>query len=203
MKTTIVASMLLLCIICLPLSVFAQKESVNLVKNGEFEKFTGDNPESWDTSNIPGTLTVVSASKTCKSGALAVKCEVKDFFGSIVAGFVCQKNIPTGGKDVHFSASFLVHSVGKDQAVLVLCFQNTGGSTIGTVEEYIEDTNSKWVAFSKEYKSPAGAALVHVRLTILPIKESERSHQGSYLICDDLRLASIAPPAPSEKPLIQ
>ncbi|MCX6133723.1 MAG: hypothetical protein NTU47_07925 [Ignavibacteriales bacterium] len=202
MKTTIVASMLLL-VCCLPLTALAQKESSNLVKNGDFEKFTGENPEGWDTSNIPGTLTVVSASKTCKSGTHAVKCEVKDFYGSIVAGFVCQKNLPTGGKDLHLSASYMVHAVGKDQAVIVLCFQNAAGSTIGTVEEYIEDTNSKWSEFSKEYKSPAGSALVHVRLTILPNKESERAHPGSFLICDDMKIAALTPPAPAEKPLIQ
>jgi hypothetical protein len=194
---------MLLLVLCLPLGVYAQKESANLIKNGDFEKFTGDNPDGWETSNIPGTLTVVSASKQTKSGIHAVKCEVKDFYGSIVAGFVCQKNIPSAGKDLRLSGNLLMHSIGKDQAVIVLCFQNAGGSTIGTVEEYIDDTNSKWAGFTKEYKSPAGSAVVHVRLTVLPGKENEKAHAGSYLICDDLKLAAFVPVAPAEKPLIQ
>ena len=202
MKATTVLVTLLL-VLCLPLCVYAQKESANLIKNGDFEKFTGDNPDGWDTSNIPGTLTVVSASKIAKSGAHAVKCEVKDFYGSMIAGFVCQKNIPNAGKDLRLSGSFMVHSVGKDQGVVVICFQNAGGSTIGTVEEYFDDTNSKWTEFSREYKSPAGSALVHVRLTMLPTKDSEKVHPGSYVLCDDLKLATFTPAAPAEKPLIQ
>jgi hypothetical protein len=202
MKTTTVLVTLLL-VLCLPLCVYAQKESANLIKNGDFEKFTGDNPDGWDTSNIPGTLTIVSASKIAKSGAHAVKCEVKDFYGSMIAGYVCQKNIPNAGKDLRLSGHFMVHSVGKDQGVIVICYQNAGGSTIGTVEEYIDDTNSKWTEFSKEYKSPAGSALVHVRLTVLALKDSEKLHAGSYLICDNLKLAAFTPVAPADKPLIQ
>jgi len=202
MKNTIVFS-LLFCILCIPVSVVAQKESGNLVKNGDFEKFTGDNPDSWETSNIPGTLTVVSDSRQSKSGSHAVKCEVKDFYGSIMCGFVCQKNIPIGGKDVRLSAHLIVHSVGKDQAVIVLCFQNASGSTIGTIEEYVDETNAKWNEFSRECKSPAGSATVHVRLTILPGKESGKAHPGSYLICDDLKLTALTPVAPVDKPLIQ
>jgi len=202
MKTTTVLVTLLL-VLCLPLSVYAQKESANLIKNGDFEKFTGDNPDGWDTSNIPGTLTVVSASKVARSGAHAVKCEVKDFYGSMIAGFVCQKNIESRGKDLRLSCNFMVHSVGKDEAVIVICFQNAGGSTIGTVEEYFNDTNSKWTEFSKEYKSPAGSAVVQMRLTVLPGKDAEKVHAGSYLICDDLKLAAFTPVAPAEKPLIQ
>jgi hypothetical protein len=189
MKPSIVFSLVLL-IFCSPSSALAQKESANLIKNGDFEKFTGDNPDGWDTSNIPGTLTVVSPSKTCKSGLRAVKCEVKDFFGTAIAGYVFQKNIQTGGKDVRLSGSFVMHSLGKDQGVIVLCFQNVSGSTIGTVEEYIDDTNAKWVDLSKEYKAPSGAAIVHVRVTVLPGNESERAHPGSFMTCDEMKLTA-------------
>jgi hypothetical protein len=199
MKTLTVFSLFLL-ILCLPMSALSQKESANLIKNGDFEKFTGDNPDGWDTSNIPGTLTVVSASKVVKSGTHSVKCEVKDFYGSVIAGYVCQKNIETGGKDVRITANFLVHSVDKDLGVLVLCFQNSGGSTVGTVEEYINDSNSKWVDLNKEFKSPAGSSSVHIRLTLLAGKNADKVHPGSYMICDDVKLVTITP---AEKPLIQ
>lgn len=202
MKTTTVLVTLLL-VLCLPLCAYGQKESANLIKNGDFERFTGDNPDGWETSNIPGTLIVVSASKLARSGAHAVKCEVKDFYGSMIAGFVCQKNIPNAGRDLRLSANFMVHAIGKDQAVIVICFQNAGGSTIGTFEEYIDDTNSKWAGFSREYKSPAGSAIVHVRLTVLPGKDNEKVHAGSYLLCDNLNLAAFTPEAPAEKPLVQ
>lgn len=199
MKTSIVFSMVLL-ILCLPMSVLAQKETGNLIKNGDFEKFTGENPDGWDTSNIPGTLTVVSASKSSHSGARAVKCEVKEFFGSIIAGYVCQKNIQTGGKPLQFSGSFLVRSVEGDQGVIVICFLNATGSTVGTLEEYLDDSKSKFVDYAKDIETPAATAAVHVRLTVLPGKGSEKAHPGSYVIADDLRLVGMAP---KEKPLVQ
>ncbi|HTY38582.1 MAG TPA: hypothetical protein VMH23_15795 [Bacteroidota bacterium] len=202
MKTTLAVSLLVL-VLFVPVTLLAQKEAANLIRNGDFEKFTGDNPDGWDTSNIPGTLTVVSASAVSKSGAKAVRCEVKDFYGSIIAGFVCQKNIPTEGKDLKLSASMMVHAVGSDQAVIVLCYLNSSGSTIGTIEEYVEDTRSKWTDIVKEYKSPPGSAMVHVRITVLADKASEKVHPGSYLICDNLRLNTVTPVAPVEKPLIQ
>jgi hypothetical protein len=201
MKTNIVLSVLLLMVFLLVShAAYAQKESGNLLKNGDFEKFTGDNPDNWENSNIPGTLTVVSPSKTCHAGARAVKCEVKEFYGSVVAGYVCQKSIPTEGKDLHLSGYFLVRSVERDLGVVVLCFQNSGGSTVGTVEEYLDDSKSKFLEFTKEIKSPANASSVHVRLTVLPGKESEKLHPGSYVICDDLKLVTIAP---KEKPPVQ
>ena len=198
MKTMIVLGLVIL--LASPRCAFAQKEPENLIKNGDFEKFTGDNPDFWDTSNIPGTLTVVSASKQAHSGARAIKCEVKDFGGSIVAGYACQKNMPTSGKDLHISGAFLVRSVEGDQGLIILCFQNSGGSTVGTVEEYLEDTKSKFVDFSKNIKPPAATASVHVRLTVLPSKGNEKAHVGSYLICDDLKLTAVAP---KETPLVQ
>ena len=183
-----------------PWCAFAQKEPENLIKNGDFEKFTGENPDFWDTSNIPGTLTVVSPTKQSHSGAKAVKCEVKEFGGSIVAGYTCQKNIPTGGRELRISGSFFVRSVEKDQAVVILCFQNSSGSTVGTVEEYLEDTKSKFLDLSKVIKPPAAAASVHVRMTLLPSKGNEKAHVGSFMVCDDLKLTHLAP---KETPLVQ
>lgn len=193
-----------LCILLLLLVVsdtmLAQKESDNLLKNGSFEKFTGDNPDFWDANNIPGTLTVVSGWKTGNGASRAVKIEVKDFYGSVITGYACQKNIETGGKDLQLNGSFAIQSVGKDQGVMVFCFQNATGSTIGSQEEYLDDTKGKFVPFSKEIKAPAGSAVLQVRLTILPDKGSEKAHVGSYMLCDDLKLVAMVA---KEKPLIQ
>jgi hypothetical protein len=201
MKTLTVLGLVLLLVS--PWYAFAQKEPENLIKNGDFEKFTGDNPDLWDTSNIPGTLTVVSASKQAHSGQRAVKCEVKDFGGTLVAGYACQKNMQTGGKDLHLKGAFLMRSIEKDQGALILCFVNSGGSTVGTMEEYVDDTKSKFIELDKDVKPPAGTSAVHLRLTIFPDKSSEKTHVGSYVVCDDLRLTTVAPAPPKEKPPVQ
>jgi hypothetical protein len=118
----------------------------------------------------------------------------------VIAGYVCQKNIETGGKDIQINGSFSLQSIGQDQGVMVLCFQNAGGSTLGSEEEYLNDTKGKFVQFTKEIKAPAGSAFLQLRLTILPDKGSAKAHPGSYLLCDDLKLTTIAI---KEKPLIQ
>jgi hypothetical protein len=197
---TLTALLVLLLVLFLPQPLLAQKGSENLLKNGDFEKFTGDNPDNWDANNIPGTLTVVSAWRTGTAGLRAVKIEVKDFFGSVITGYACQKNVETGGRDLQLTGSFAVQSVGKDQGVLVFCFQNAAGSTIGSQEEYLDDTKGKFVQFSKEIKAPAGSAVLQFRLTMLPSKGSEKAHPGSFLLCDDLKLTGIAI---KEKPLVQ
>ena len=185
---TLTALLVLLLVLFLPQTLLAQKGSENLLKNGDFEKFTGDNPDNWDANNIPGTLTVVSAWRTGTAGLRAVKIEVKDFFGSVI------------GRDLQLTGSFAVQSVGKDQGVMVFCFQNAAGSTIGSQEEYLDDTKGKFVQFSKEIKAPAGSAVLQFRLTMLPNKGSEKAHPGSFLLCDDLKLTGIAI---KEKPLVQ
>lgn len=199
MKTLKNISILLL-VIALPQTMIAQKESENLLKNGNFEKFTGDNPDAWDANNIPGTLTVVSASKISNSGMRAVKIEVKDFFGSVISGYVCQKSIETGGKDLQLKGSYALQPFGKDQGVIVLSFQNAAGSTVGSHEEYLDDSKGKFVPFTKEIKAPTGAAFLQMRITILPDKGSEKAHPGSFLLCDDLKLTTIEI---KEKPLVQ
>jgi hypothetical protein len=191
---------ILLFVLFLPQTTIAQKGSENLLKNGNFEKFTGDNPDNWDANNIPGTLTVVSASRISNSGMRAVKIEVKDFFGSVISGYVCQKDIETAGKDLLIKGFYALQSFGKDQGVIVLSFQNSAGSTVGSDEEYLDDSKGKFVPFTKEIRAPAGAAMLQVRITILPDKGSEKAHPGSYLLCDDMKLSTIAI---KEKPLVQ
>jgi hypothetical protein len=88
-------------------------------------------------------------------------------------------------------AFFALQSFGKDQGVIVICFQNSTGSTLGSHEEYLDDTKGKFVQFTKEIKAPAGTAMLQLRLTILPDKGSEKAHPGTFLLCDDLKLTAI------------
>jgi len=98
MKRSIVLIASILWII--PCILAAQTESANLIKNGDFEKFTGDEPVDWETSNIPGSLTVVSPDRLSHGGTKGVRCDVKDFFGTKIAGYVYQKNIRLTGRNL-------------------------------------------------------------------------------------------------------
>lgn len=186
-------AMIALILSMIPLPVAAQTQSANMVKNGDFEKFTGDTPVGWETSNIPGTLTVVSSSPLAHGGTKGMKCEVKDFYGSKIAGFAYQKNIELLGKELQLSGYYLFHSVGKDAAVVILCFQNAAGSTVGTDEQYFREEKREFTRFTKEIKAPDAASTVQVRLTILDDAEGGTLDLGSYVVFDDIKLVALPP----------
>ena len=93
-----------------------------------------------------------------------------------------------------------MHSVGKDEGLVTIAFQNITGSNLGNVEEYVEDTKGKFLEFSKEFDAPAGSVAIQLRITMLPEKSSEKAHPGTFLICDDVKLVAFTP---KEKPAIQ
>lgn len=195
MKRAIVLIAGIFCI--MPYVLAAQPASENLIKNGDFEKFKGDNPVDWETSNIPGSLTVVSPERIAHGGRRAVRCEVKDFYGTKIAGYVCQKNIRLTGRNLRLSGYYIMNSVGKDAGVVIVCFVSAGGATLGTSEEYFRGSKKDFVHFSKTMEAPADAATCQVRLTILNEAEDGALHVGSYAILDDLELSVFAPkPAP-------
>jgi hypothetical protein len=198
MKRTVVQ---LACIFwIIPCILAAQTESANLIKNADFEKFTGDDPVNWETSNIPGSLTVVTSDRLAHGGRKSIRCDVKDFYGSKIAGYVCQKNIPLSGRNLQLSGYYVMHSVGKDAGVVIVCFVSAGGATLGTVEEYFGESKTDFVHFTKDLEAPAEVASCHVRLTILSGPEGESLHPGSYVLFDDIKLV-VVPPKP--KPVVE
>jgi hypothetical protein len=177
----------------IPCILAAQSVSDNLIKNADFEKFKGDDPVDWDTSNIPGSLTVVSPDRIAHGGTKGVRCEVKDFYGTKLAGFVCQKNIRLTGRNLKLSGYYMMNSVGKDAGVVIICFVSAGGATLGTTEEYFRESQKEFVHFTKTLEAPADAATCQVRLTILGEPEGGTLHVGSYAIFDDLELSVVTP----------
>ncbi|MER3523457.1 MAG: hypothetical protein C4326_05150 [Ignavibacteria bacterium] len=71
---------------------------VNLLKNGDFEKFVGGEPVGWTTNNIPSMLVIVSSSSLSASGKSAVRYDVKKFYETNMAGMINQKKYPCWGK---------------------------------------------------------------------------------------------------------
>jgi hypothetical protein len=184
----------------IPCILAAQTESANLVKNGDFENFKGDDPVDWETSNVPGSLTVVSADRLAHGGRKGVRCDVKDFYGTKIAGYVCQKNISLTGRNLQLSGYCVMNSVGKDAGVVIVCFVSAGGATLGTVEEYFRASTKDFVRFTRDLEVPAEATTCQVRLTILSDPEGEGLHAGSYAVFDDVKLV-VVPPKP--KPVVQ
>ena len=161
----------------------------NLMKNGDFERFAGDEPVGWETSNIPRMCTVVSASARAHGGKLAVKLEVKECFGSKVPGMITQKNIRVTGRDYKMAFFYLVKSVGGDVGYVSMDFKNAEGSTIRMCEQRLIDTKDAFVPLNVNFPAPEGATAGDLRIALLAGRSDGSLHEGSYLLIDDMVLA--------------
>ena len=164
----------------------------NLLKNGNFEKFSGSEPEGWTTTNIPKTLTVVSPTPRAHGGKTAVKCEVGDFFGSKMAGMVRQRDIDVPSSDLKMSGYYLLNSVGKDLGYIAFDFQNAEGSTVGTSEHHLTAGGADFSPFTFTVPVPSGSVHLELKCTLLSTQEDGKLHSGTFLILDDLELAAVA-----------
>ena len=175
----------------LPLLLANSPTGRNLLKNGDFEKFKGSEPEGWETTNIPKVLTVVSPSTRVHGGKTAVRCDVKDFFGSKMAGMVCQKEVDIAGQSLQMNGYYALHSVGKDAGFVAFEFQNADGNTVKLYEENLIEPTEEFKLFSLTVPVPPSAEHLCVRCTILPGTGGERLHEGSYIVFDDLQVTAL------------
>ena len=165
----------------------------NLLKNGNFESFTGNDPKFWATSNIPKVMVVVSPDSKCKSGASSVRCEVKDFHGSKMAGMISQSGIPVSGTMLTLKGFYLLHSVGKDAAFISIELVDQEGNTVKICHENLTGPAANFTPFTMTGDIPHSAVKLDIKLTILPDENSESLHEGSYVLFDDLELVPVAP----------
>lgn len=165
----------------------------NLIRNGDFEKFSGNEPVGWETTNLGKMLTVVSPSTKAHSGTYAVKCEVKASFGSTMPGMIAQKKIPVSGETVQLSLQYLLSSVGRDAGFLAVDFQNDEGSTVGMCEHYLTTSTAEYTLFKAATKKPPNASMCEFRLTLMPEKEGGKLHEGSSILVDDIELVAVTP----------
>ncbi|HXG37703.1 MAG TPA: hypothetical protein VNL36_02915 [Bacteroidota bacterium] len=160
----------------------------NLLKNGDFEKFVGGEPQNWETNNIPSMLVVVSSSTVSSSGKTSVRCEVKNLSGTMMAGLVRQKNIPVVAGDLQLSGAYLLKSVGKDAGFVSIDVKSKSESTIATCEHYLTRSSSEFVPFTLNTRLPSGARTIDLVLTLIA-PEGESLHEGSYIHFDALELS--------------
>ena len=165
----------------------------NLLKNGNFENFTGNEPKYWTTTNIPKVLAVVSPATNCRSGKYAVKCEVKDFHGSKMPGMITQTAVELTGKSLELSGYYVLSSVGKDAGFISLELQDADGNTVKICQENLTNPAVQFTRFSMTGDIPSRAVRLDIKLTLLPGKGSDNLHEGSYILLDDLNLVPVLP----------
>ncbi len=172
----------------------------NLIRNGNFETFVGNEPSGWTTSNIPKTLLVVSPTSKCHGGTLAARCEVKDFFGSKLAGMLTQKDVPVRGGTLELSGYYVLNTVGKDAGFVSIELQSSDGNIVKIHQKNLTTPTQTYVPFSITFTPPEDAERLELRMTLLPGEGSDKLHEGSYLLLDDVRLVPAAKPPKGKTP---
>jgi len=168
----------------------------NLLKNGSFEEFVGDDPSNWETTNIPKLCVVVSRSTRRVAGDYSVKCEVKDCFGTNIPGMIAQKKIPVSGEIMELSFSYLLTSVGGDVGFVSMIFQNSEGSTIRMCEERLTTSGSTFADFTATFPVPDAAATGELKIALLATSKDGSLHVGSSVLVDRMKLIV---PSPKEE----
>jgi hypothetical protein len=175
-------------LLLLPLLLGLTLSGRNLLRNGDFEKFSGDEPDGWVTTNVPKMLTIVSAVPGLH-GKLAVKCEVKPFYGTQMAGMVMQKNIPISGQTASLTGSYAMTGVGTDIGYVTMEMRNGEGSSVRVCHENLQATGGVWKAFTLSGSIPAEVVSAELRLTIIG-KDDGTIHEGSMIVFDDVVLVA-------------
>ena len=169
----------------------------NLIKNGDFERFAGDDPVGWETTNIPKACVVVSSSTTSHGGTTAAKMEVKECFGSKIPGMITQKGIPIkGGSTYTMRMSYVMKSVGADVGYISMEFENSEGSTVRVCDERLLESGGSFKAFTSPFQAPQAAAAGKLKIALLSGKDGGDLHAGSFVIADDIVLVQSEEPAP-------
>jgi hypothetical protein len=176
-----------LLVVFLPSFGSGQSEK-NLLKNSNFEKFVGDDPSGWETTNIPNLCVVVSRSTRRVAGNSSVKCEVKDCFGTNIPGMIVQKKIPVSGETLELSFSFLLTSAGGDVGFVTMIFQNKEGSTIRMCEERLTKSTGKFSNFTTTFPVPGDAVAGELKIALLATTEKGEVHIGSSILIDRMKL---------------
>ena len=183
-------NIVLIVVITLLVPLVLMLEPTNLLKNGDFERFSAGEPTGWTTNNIPTMLSVVSPSLKSYSGKLSVKCEVKDFHGTKMAGMISQKEIAVNDGELQLKGAYVLKSVGKDVGFVTVDVKTEGNSTIATCEHYLIDAKDDFVPFTLSARIPNEARNLDILLTLMA-EEGGRLHEGSYILFDALDLAVV------------
>ncbi len=160
----------------------------NLLTNGDFERFAGGEPVGWTTNNIPSMLVVVSPSSVSSSGKRAVRCDVKTFYGTPIAGTLSQRGISVARGTLHLKGMYLLKPTGNDVGFISIDVKTLGGSTVAACEHYLTQATTEFAPFGFTAQIPNEARTVDLLLTLIPGREGGSLHEGSYILFDGLEL---------------
>ena len=170
-------------IICCTIILNAQ------IPNGGFENWTNENePEFWQTNNLPSAWITVSRSSNAYSGSYAAKVEIADYSGFPVPPVLNSTFAVTQYSDV-LSGYYQFYPVGNEVVLSVNAYYYKDGLPSGRGSIDIENPASSYTQFSFDpsggYTGPADTLWIHIEMMS---NSSTNPGIGSYALIDQLSL---------------
>jgi hypothetical protein len=110
-----------------------------------------------------------------------------------MAGMISQNGIPVSGTSLELKGFYVLHSVGKDEGFISIELVDADGNTIKICQENLTNPAADFTRFTVAGDIPRGAVKLDIKLTLLPDKDSDSLHEGSYVLFDDLELLPVTP----------
>lgn len=170
----------LVVVLCLGTISSAQ---TNFIKNGGFESWTNNLPNSWITDASSATKTTA-----VHGGTYALKLNTYLYFGAFAYPGSISQNIPVTGSTFTLRGWYQLHSDSGD-AVSVTMLAMKAGAYVGAGDKRFTASTSAYTAFAVGMvMDPNTTADTCSLLLTMEDNGSGSAHVGSYALFDDLVL---------------
>jgi hypothetical protein len=164
------------------------------IPNAGFEQWSGGNPVSWTTNNVPTVATPVTQSSTSHSGTSAVRGEVLSVFGSPYSPLLFSEaggnGFPVSQRHANLTGYYRLTPVSTDALIITVVMSKAGvGIGAGSVILRSAGTYTQFSApiFYGNAQVP-DTCLIEI---IVADTASSGAHVGSVMFVDDLAFQGV------------
>lgn len=185
--------LLLSSIILFIVSVNAQN-----VPNGGFESWSGGNPVSWYTDNIPTVATPITQATPSHTGAFAAKGTVVTSIAGNIDPLLQSTDMAGNGFAVTQAYSTLsfyykTNLTGTDGFAVLIGMKDSGGNPVGFgAMIYVSSVSSFTLASVPIAYTGSNPVECSISFTIFDTTSSSTTNLGDYFIVDDVGLSGLA-----------
>jgi hypothetical protein len=164
------------------------------IPNPGFEQWSGGNPVSWTTNNVPGFATPVTQSSTSHSGTSAVRGEVLNAFGTPFSPLLFSEaggnGFPVSQRHASLTGYYRLAPVSTD-ALVILVVMSRSGVGIGAGSVILSSAGAYTQFSAPIFYGNAQVPDTCLIEIIIADTASSTPHVGSVMFVDDLAFSGI------------
>lgn len=165
--------------------------SLAQIPNSSFESWTNSVPDDWTTNSLPPTLLPVSQTTDAHSGTYAVKGQVVNYMGNIIAPIIfpvatVNDGFPISQSYLNLSGWYKASMIASDALSIQISLTDASNSIVAFGFAYLL-SNVSFEEFNTPMSYISANPPVAAKITIAIIDSSTSTgHVGSNFIVDDL-----------------